>query len=151
MAWAVSEYLVESVKSKTLFATHYHELTQLSKKLAGIENLSLAVKERGEEIIFLHKILPGPADKSYGIQVGRLAGLPERVLSRAREVLSTLEKDQNIQETTTAVKPAKKETEKTNDCYPDVLEKILSLELLKMTPWMHLMSCTAFKKSFEQK
>lgn len=93
MAWAVSEHLVRNIKAKTLFATHYHELTQLGNVYGTVGNISVSVKEKGEEIIFLHKIIEGPADKSYGIQVGRLAGLPESVIKRAREVLAVLEKE----------------------------------------------------------
>ena len=76
MAWAISEYLIKELKSKTLFATHYHELTCLSNIYEGIKNLSVAVQEKGEEIVFLHKIIPGATDKSYGIQVAKLAGFP---------------------------------------------------------------------------
>ncbi len=91
LAWSIVEYLHGSVGAKTLFATHYHEMTDLERELSGVKNLNVQVKEWNEEIIFLRKILPGPADKSYGIQVARLAGLPENVLERAREVLSNLE------------------------------------------------------------
>ncbi len=93
MAWAVSEYLVKHLHTKTLFATHYHELTQLAKLFPAIKNLSLSVKEAGEEIVFLHKIISGPADKSYGIHVGRLAGLPQEVIDRANEILENLERE----------------------------------------------------------
>lgn len=92
IAWAVVEYIARSVKSRTLFATHYHELTELSLTLEGIRNLNVAVKEWGDEVIFLRRIEEGPADKSYGIQVARLAGLPDETISRAKEILSNLEK-----------------------------------------------------------
>ncbi len=92
IAWAVAEFIVKNLKARTLFATHYHELTELSLCLEGIKNLNAAVKEWGDEIIFLRKIEEGPADKSYGIQVARLAGLPEDTIMRAKEVLSNLEK-----------------------------------------------------------
>ncbi len=91
LAWSIVEYLHDSIGAKTLFATHYHEMTDLERELSGVKNLNVQVKEWNDEIIFLRKILPGPADKSYGIQVARLAGLPEHVLERAREVLSNLE------------------------------------------------------------
>lgn len=93
IAWAVAEYLhnTASVKAKTLFATHYHELTDLSATLPGIVNCSVLVRERGDGIVFLRRIVEGPADKSYGIAVAKLAGMPEGVLSRAREILSGLE------------------------------------------------------------
>ena len=93
IAWAVAEYLHNDAahKAKTLFATHYHELTQLSETLMGVKNYSVAVRERGEQIVFLRKIIEGAADRSYGIQVGRLAGLPDPVVGRAREILFGLE------------------------------------------------------------
>jgi len=93
IAWSVIEYLSRhtSVKAKTLFATHYHELTCLAKIFPGVKNFNIAVKEWNEEILFLHKIVSGPADKSYGIHVARLAGLPKSLLHRAREILAQLE------------------------------------------------------------
>ncbi|MBI4698283.1 MAG: DNA mismatch repair protein MutS, partial [Nitrospirae bacterium] len=92
IAWAVVEYIAKNLKARTLFATHYHELTELALCLDGIKNLNVAVKEWGDEIIFLRRIEEGPADKSYGIQVARLAGLPEETIIRSKEVLSNLEK-----------------------------------------------------------
>lgn len=91
IAWAVAEHLHDSVKCRTLFATHYHELTDLANTREAVVNYNVAVREWNEEIIFLHKILPGAADKSYGIQVARLAGLPTPVLHRAKAILSHLE------------------------------------------------------------
>ena len=97
IARAVLEHCVEKKQAKTLFATHYHELTELENTLPGAINCSIAIKTRGEEIIFLRKILPGGADRSYGIEVARLAGLPEPVLKRAKAVLRELEEEHNIQ------------------------------------------------------
>jgi len=93
IAWAVIEYISNKnyLGSRTLFATHYHELTELEGKLAGIKNYCVTVKEKGEDIVFLRKIKRGGADGSYGIQVARLAGIPEVVLNRAKEVLADLE------------------------------------------------------------
>jgi DNA mismatch repair protein MutS len=93
IAWAVAEYLHnnEKVKAKTLFATHYHELTDLSLTMSGVKNYNVLVSERNDQIAFLRKIVPGTADKSYGIQVARLAGLPLEVVDRAKEILSNLE------------------------------------------------------------
>ncbi len=91
IAWAVTEHIARAIKARTLFATHYNELTELGVTLIGARNYNVSVKEWGEEVIFLRKIVPGPADKSYGIQVARLAGIPEEVLKRAREVLTALE------------------------------------------------------------
>ena len=91
IAWSVAEHLHDHIKCRTLFATHYHELTDLANTREAVVNCNVAVREWNEEIIFLHKILPGAADKSYGIQVARLAGLPKPVLDRAKAILSHLE------------------------------------------------------------
>jgi len=93
IAWAVAEHLVQqpNFNPKTLFATHYHELTHLQDDFPGLFNLHVGVKERGEDIVFLHKILPGKADRSYGIHVARLAGLPQDLLTRAKTLLLELE------------------------------------------------------------
>lgn len=91
IAWAVAEHLHDVIGCRTLFATHYHELTDLSNTKKAVANYNVAVREWNEEIIFLHKILPGAADKSYGIQVARLAGLPKPVVERAKSILSHLE------------------------------------------------------------
>ncbi|HEY9225055.1 MAG TPA: DNA mismatch repair protein MutS, partial [Gemmatimonadaceae bacterium] len=91
IAWAVTEHLHERVGCKTVFATHYHELTQLAEDLDSLRNFNVAVREAGEQILFLHRLQPGGADRSYGIEVGRLAGLPSSVLTRAREILHVLE------------------------------------------------------------
>ncbi|HUF50147.1 MAG TPA: DNA mismatch repair protein MutS [Longimicrobiales bacterium] len=91
IAWAVTEHLHESIGAKTIFATHYHELTQLADLLDALINCNVAVREVGHDIIFLHHLQPGGADRSYGIDVGRLAGLPVSVVARAREILRELE------------------------------------------------------------
>ncbi len=91
IAWAVTEHLHESVGCKTVFATHYHELTQLADDLGALRNYNVAVREAGDQILFLHRLQPGGADRSYGIEVGRLAGLPNTVIERAREILRVLE------------------------------------------------------------
>jgi DNA mismatch repair protein MutS len=91
LAWAITEYLHDSPGCRALFATHYHELAQLGGKLPGLRNCNASVREWKDEIVFLHKIVPGPADQSYGIHVAQLAGVPESVLVRAREVLAELE------------------------------------------------------------
>jgi len=91
IAWAVAEFLHEQLGCKTVFATHYHELTQLADRFARVVNFNVAVHESGDEVIFLHRLRPGGADRSYGIHVGRLAGLPAAVVERAQQVLRTLE------------------------------------------------------------
>ena len=92
LAWSVVEYIHARTRAKTLFATHYHELTELAEQLDGVRNLRVTVKEAGDHIIFLRKVEPGKADRSYGIEVARLAGLPPAVIERAREVLKVHER-----------------------------------------------------------
>jgi DNA mismatch repair protein MutS len=96
LAWAVVEHIHARTRAKTLFATHYHELTELAERLDGIRNLSVSVKEAGDRIIFLRKVEPGKADRSYGIEVARLAGLPLRVIERANEVLRLHERTEHV-------------------------------------------------------
>ena len=98
IAWAVAEYLATNprMRPKTLFATHYHELTDLADATPGVVNFHVAAREWKDDIIFLRKIVPGRADRSYGIQVARLAGLPAAVIDRAREILQALERDELV-------------------------------------------------------
>ncbi|MBV9109505.1 MAG: DNA mismatch repair protein MutS, partial [Gemmatimonadetes bacterium] len=91
VATATTEHLHEAVGAKTIFATHYHEMTRLSNRLPGVVNFSVAVREVGDDIVFLRRLVPGGADRSYGVEVARLAGLPESVVARAREILRELE------------------------------------------------------------
>jgi DNA mismatch repair protein MutS len=91
IAWAVTEHLHDRIGCKTMFATHYHELMQLPERLEHARNLNVAVRESGEAVVFLHRLQPGGTDRSYGIHVGQLAGLPAPVVHRAREILSMLE------------------------------------------------------------
>ena len=88
IAWAAVEYIHANTRAKTLFATHYHELTELADRLSGVKNYHVGVKESGGGIVFLRKVEEGAADKSYGIEVAKLAGLPNDVVTRAREVLA---------------------------------------------------------------
>ncbi|MGH7607054.1 MAG: DNA mismatch repair protein MutS, partial [Gemmatimonadales bacterium] len=96
IAWAVTECLHNVIGCKTIFATHYHELTQLTEELAHVRNFNVAVREAGDEIVFLHHLEPGGADRSYGVHVGRLAGLPPAVVARAWEVLKLLEAGHHV-------------------------------------------------------
>ncbi len=96
IAWSVAEFLHDRIKARTLFATHYHELTRLAAERSGVVNFNVAVREWNDQIIFLRKIIPGGADKSYGIQVARLAGLPKEILDRAKDILAHLEKPNGV-------------------------------------------------------
>jgi DNA mismatch repair protein MutS len=91
LAWSIVEHLHNQVRAKTLFATHYHELSELAGRLPRLRNFNVAVREWNEQIVFLRKIVEGGTDKSYGIQVARLAGVPRTVLARAKEILRNLE------------------------------------------------------------
>ncbi|MBV9463675.1 MAG: DNA mismatch repair protein MutS, partial [Verrucomicrobiae bacterium] len=107
IAWAVVEHLHDRVKAKTLFATHYHELTELARQLPRVKNCNVAVREWNDQIIFLRKIVEGGADKSYGIQVARLAGLPRNVIDRAKQILHKLESFGEERPAADAEKPAR--------------------------------------------
>ncbi|HEU4747939.1 MAG TPA: DNA mismatch repair protein MutS, partial [Gemmatimonadaceae bacterium] len=96
IAWSVSEHLHDEIGCKTVFATHYHELTQLADHLVAVRNYNVQVREVGDQVLFLHRLELGGADRSYGIEVGRLAGLPDSVLTRARELLRVLEAEQIV-------------------------------------------------------
>ncbi len=98
IAWSVIEYITknENLRCKTLFATHYHELVKLEGTIKGVKNYSVAVKKNEDSVIFLRKIIEGGADESYGIEVAKLAGLPNAVIERAREILEDLEKANKV-------------------------------------------------------
>jgi DNA mismatch repair protein MutS len=96
IAWSVAEYLATEIKSRTIFATHYHELNELASILNNVSNYQVTVKEMPERIIFLHQVRPGGADRSYGIEAGRLAGLPHSVIERAKQVMAQIEKHSKI-------------------------------------------------------
>jgi DNA mismatch repair protein MutS len=91
LAWAISEYLYRAVGARTLFATHYHELIDLAEEFPAVRNVNVAVQERGDDVVFLHRIVPGGTDRSYGLHVARLAGVPRAVIDRARRILADLE------------------------------------------------------------
>lgn len=138
IAWAVIEHILKAIPgAKTLFATHYHELTVLEGELDGVKNYSVLVKEVGKSIAFLRKIVPGGADESYGIEVARLAGLPKNLLGRAKEILGRLEKkDAKVIKGISSVKE-EKETLQIGlfDYEKDLmLDKLKSLDVLNITP-----------------
>ena len=110
IAWAVVEHLLTHTRAKTLFATHYHELTELEDLLSGVKNYHVSVKESGSNIIFLRKVEPGSADKSYGIEVARLAGLPNAVIERAREILKRHEQNEHSLSERLATPRSRRET-----------------------------------------
>ena len=139
IAWAVAEYIANKEKcgAKTLFATHYHELTELEEKIEGVKNYSIAVKEKGEDIIFLRKIVRGGTDESYGIHVARLAGVPKLVTEEANKILKSLER-KNILTGKKEEKKDKKQVEGQFDMYnfklAEIAHEIDKINLNELTP-----------------
>ena len=139
IAWAVAEYIANKEKcgAKTLFATHYHELTQLENELEGIKNYSIAVKEKGEDVIFLRKIVRGGTDESYGIHVARLAGVPKPVTQKANEILKNLERKSILNNKKTEKKD-KKQVEGQFDMYnyklAEIAHEVDKINLNELTP-----------------
>lgn len=151
LAWAIVDYIHKNVRCKTLFATHYHELTELESELERVQNFSVAVKEDGEDVIFMRKIVPGGTDKSYGIHVAKLAKLPAEVIEKSSRILASLE-ESKISHNKSSItagqqKPAKK-PEKVQDAQLDVfsyqkealLREIAAIDIMKMTP-IDAMNC----------
>lgn len=128
LAQAIAEYLAVKVGCKTLFSTHYHELTALAGRVAGVKNFSMAVAEKGADLLFLRRVVPGGSDRSYGIQVARLAGLPPEVLRRAAEILTRV----SAQEA--AVKEAAATGDSTCSVWEEVGRKLLTLDVRKTPP-----------------
>ncbi|WP_145034772.1 DNA mismatch repair protein MutS [Caulifigura coniformis] len=152
LAWAITEFLHDEVGCRTLFATHYHELTELQTTLAGLANANVAVREQNGDLVFLHRIVPGAADRSYGIQVARLAGVPRDVIDRADVILKTLEADHH-KETGELTIPARKPRRKIHalqmnlfdaDNHP-VMSGLRDLDPAAMTPDQALDELTRLK------
>ena len=157
IAWAVAEFIHNKLSAKTLFATHYHELTELAITLNGTKNYNIAVKEWNDEIIFLRKIVEGGADRSYGIQVARLAGLPKETIERAKEILSNLESGElnEVGEPKIAEgsKVGKGGLEKQIDIFTTqaspVIKELLGIDTLNMTPLEALNKLHELKKKLQ--
>ena len=151
LAWAVTEFLHDQIHCRTLFATHYHELTELTKTLQHASNWNVAIREHGDDIVFLHKIVEGPADKSYGIHVAKIAGLPRDVIERAQVILAQLESD-HIDESGRVKIPERKTKSRDRQLSlfiePDhpVIEKLKSLDLDQLTPIAALQKLNEFRQ-----
>ena len=142
IAWAVIEFISEKIGARTLFATHYHELTELEEKMDGVKNYCISVEEKGEDIVFLRKILRGGANNSYGIQVAKLAGVPDKVIGRAKELLREL-KDADITKKGNRAKRGGKPIEGQIDVFAfnaeqrscdEVLNEIRGIDISTLTP-----------------
>ena len=131
IARAVMEYIHDKIKAKTLFATHYHQLIALEQELSGVKNYSVAVKERGKDIVFLRRIVPGGTDRSYGVHVARLAGLPKKVLDRAEEFLEEYDSERPQ----AAPAPAAEPDAFMGSLFTSAItEQLLSIDVMSMTP-----------------
>jgi DNA mismatch repair protein MutS len=162
IAWAVAEYLhdLQGIGVKTLFATHYHELTDLARTRSRVKNFNVAIKEWQNEILFFHKLIPGGTNRSYGIQVAKLAGLPHEVIERAREILLQLEKGETTFLAQSTV--ARKRTRSPRDKEPGVQlslfrptsewlrDRILSLDIERLTPLAALQMLHALKEQLDR-
>jgi DNA mismatch repair protein MutS len=152
IAWAAIEYLHARTRAKTLFATHYFELTELAEQLSGVKNYHVAVKETPGGIVFLRQVLPGPADRSYGIEVAKLAGLPEEVIRRAREVLSEHENaESRLSAQIAGGNSAERRAQLTifTPLSQPVVEKIRELDLDSLTPLNALNLLAELKKQVQ--
>ena len=138
LAWAITEHIANKIKCRTLFATHYHELTALAELLVNVKNCNVAVREWMDEVVFLHKIVPGGTDKSYGIHVAKLAGIPKSILERSKEILAELEN--TFQKEAAGDKLTKQRTKEPDAAVlfdqkeKDVLEKLKGLDVNNLTP-----------------
>jgi DNA mismatch repair protein MutS len=138
LAWAITEHIANKIKCRTLFATHYHELTELAELFENVKNCNVAVREWMDEVVFLHKILPGGTDKSYGIHVAKLAGLPKTILERSREILDELES--TFQKEATGRRLSKHKTKKQDSemlfvtRHKSILDKLSSTDIDNLTP-----------------
>jgi DNA mismatch repair protein MutS len=157
IAWALTEYIYEHLKSRTLFATHYHELTELALLFPGIRNYNIAVREWEDEIIFLRKIVEGGADKSYGIHVARLAGMPGEVIQRAKVILANLEAetlDVDGKPKFATIKKAKEDKPKQMTLFNPpqnvVIEELKNLDTSKITPIEALNKLHKLKDKLEE-
>ena len=154
IAWAVSEHLLNTLKCKTLFATHYHELTRLEHD--SISQLCMDVSENGKDIVFLRKVIQGASENSYGIHVARLAGIPEQVIERAQEILEKIQldagDDANVIETVKTAAAEKKVLTYAGGLFSEeemVINEILSSDLDNMTPMAALQAISRWKKSLD--
>jgi DNA mismatch repair protein MutS len=151
IAWAVSEHLHDAVGCKTIFATHYHELTQLADELNAVRNYTVDVREVGDEVLFLHRLRPGGADRSYGIEVGRLAGLPPTVLARARAILPLLEGGHLVAARASAVERRATADDQLGLFLPavphPVIERLRGVDTNSMTPLQALQTLAELAKA----
>jgi DNA mismatch repair protein MutS len=149
LAWAISEHIATRIKCRTLFATHYHELTELADLLDGVSNLNVAVREWADDVVFLHKIVPGGTDRSYGVHVARLAGVPREVINRAKEILPKLQahlaEGLDVPDLADKAKAAAAQMSLFADAAHRLAQEIKHLDLDNLTPMQALEMLRKFK------
>ena len=158
IAWAMTEYLhnAAGIRPRTLFATHYHELTELEELMPRVVNYRVAVKKSGDEVIFLHRLVPGGCDHSYGIEVARLAGMPPELIARARQVLARLEQN-DLSLTRSAVRRSRRRKADAGDgqislfaqaSVPEhpIFRELRALDITRITPLEALMKLDEWKR-----
>ena len=161
LAWAIVEFLHDQIGCRTLFATHYHELTALEKDFSGVANYNVAIREWDEKIVFLHKIVPGSADKSYGIHVARIAGVPNWVNQRAEQILQKLENSGEVEANQQAIKSADTGVPKPDaggrfqltmfgTAHHPLVDKIKALDANQMTPIKALQTLHQWQSELEE-
>ena len=158
LAWSIVEYIHDQIGCRTLFATHYHELADLSQSLAHVTNLNVAVKEWDDKVIFLHKIVSGAADKSYGIYVARLAGIPHEVNERAKQILAQLEQEHLDPEGKAKIRPQRERHPKSDlqltlfgPAEPPVVEELRQADLSSMTPLQAFQKLMEWQEELKKK
>ncbi|MHC4888824.1 MAG: DNA mismatch repair protein MutS [Planctomycetota bacterium] len=155
LAWAITEYIANKIKCRTLFATHYHELTELAELFTNVKNCNVAVREWMDEVVFLHKILSGGTDKSYGIHVAKLAGVPKSILDRSKEILEELES--TFQKEATGEHLSKHKTKEPDkdslfvQKHKSVLEKLTSTDINNLTPIEAINLLNQIKNEIDEK
>ena len=148
LASSIIEYISNNIKCKTLFSTHYHELTSLEEKLNGVKNVHVTINDNDGDITFLHKVLPGPVDRSYGINVAKLAGLPKEVLSRSEELLKKYESNSNTNIKTRQIMQYQLNLESNNN--DELINYIKTINPLETTPMQALDILDKIKKLSEK-
>jgi DNA mismatch repair protein MutS len=147
IAWSITEHIHNNIRARTIFATHYHHLIDLENVLENVRNYHISVKETPEGLIFIRKVMPGGMAKSYGIEVARLAGVPEKVVARAKEILNLIEEEKTIE-----VRRGKKVIQTMlfgNECQ-DVIDEIKKIDIMNMTPINALNKLNELKKRVDE-
>ena len=143
IAWSVVEYLTNKIKAKTLFATHYHELSELENIMEGVKNYKITIKEFNGQIVFLRKVVKGSANKSFGVEVASLAGIPEEITKRAKQILKDLEKHDLLNKDFSSVDNYEEEIVENND---EIYQILSETDVNNLTPLQALKLLSELKE-----